>query len=99
MEVPEKLMGDFKALEQYGHALKMKYKKNFKRHIKIDDSLLCLYIDVYIPSTGDWSRVDIEAARADNRARMAKKTKNSSKHLCSHDGSDSGEEEEEEDGD
>ena len=82
MEVPERLMGEFKALEQYGHNMKTKHKKNFKRHIKIDDSLLCLYIDVFIPKTNQWIRVDMDNVREDNKARLDKKNKGTDKkHL------------------
>ena len=46
MQIPERLRGDFKILERYGHAMKNKHKDGFKRHIKIDDTKLCLYMDV-----------------------------------------------------
>ena len=73
MEKPEKLIGDYKALEQYGHAMKTKHKDGFKRHIKIDDTTMCLYMDVYLPKPKEWMRVDMEHVRADNKARTKKK--------------------------
>ena len=75
LEIPERLLSDFKSLEQYGHAMKSKHKEKFKRHIKMDDTLMCLYMDVYIPKTDEWIRVDTEHARADNKERAEKKKK------------------------
>ena len=72
MEVPERLLGDYKALEQYGHAMKNKHKIGFKRHIKIDDSGLCLYMDIYVPKAKEWIRVDMELVQEDNKKRTAK---------------------------
>ena len=76
MEVPERLIGDFKALEQYGHAMKEKHGRGFKRHIKIDDSALCLYLDVFLPKKEKWIRVDMDHVREDNKKR--RKDNNSS---------------------
>ena len=73
IEIPEKLMGDFKCLEQYGHAMKTKHKAGFKRHIKMDDADTCLYMDAFIPKVKDWVRIDLDVARADNEKRMKKK--------------------------
>ena len=89
MEIPERLIGDFKALEQYGHAMKAKHKAGFRRHVKIDDSLKCLYIDVFIPKTKQWVRVDIEAVREDNKERVSRKTKKTAKKYLSTYGSES----------
>ena len=49
MEVPERLMSDFKALERYGHAMCEKHGNELKRNIKMDDSAMCLYLDIYLP--------------------------------------------------
>ena len=51
---------------------------------------------MFIPQTGEWSRVDVDAARADNKARLAKKTRNSEKPLCSHNSEGAVDEDEEE---
>ena len=77
MEIPERLIADFKALEQYGHALKSKHKNGFKRHIKLDDSCLGLYLDVFLPKQAKWIRVDVEHARMDNKRRTARTMKKS----------------------
>ena len=69
MEIPERLLGDFKALEQYGHAMKEKHGRHFKRHIKTDDSEMNLYLDVYLPAKEKWVRVDMEYVRDDNKKR------------------------------
>ena len=47
MEVPERLIGEFKIFEQYGFAMKEKHGNGFKRNIKIDDSKMGLYMDVF----------------------------------------------------
>ena len=73
MEIPERLLGDFKGLEQYGHAMHTKHGKEFKRHIKMDDSLKQLYMDVYLPRPKAWARVDMSLVKKDNANRLAKK--------------------------
>ena len=69
LEIPEKLMGDFKACENYGHAMKKKHGAGFKRHTKLDDAELCLYMDLYLPKKKQWTRVDMAAICVDNGAR------------------------------
>ena len=69
LEIPERLLGDFKACEQYGHAMKSKHGIGFKRHTKLDDSRLCLYVDIYLPKPKVWARVDIDVVRKDNDGR------------------------------
>ena len=83
MEIPERLMADFKALEQYGHALKSKHKNGFKRHIKLDDSNLSLYLDVFLPSQNKWIRVGVDHAREDNKKRMTRTMTKSDMDLLS----------------
>ena len=83
MEVPERLMSDFKSLEQYGHAMREKYGREFKRHTKMDDAGLCVYLDVYLPGPKVWMRVDVDLARKDNQQRLAKKSNTSNSHLLS----------------
>ena len=73
LEIPEKMIGDFKTLEQYGHALKEKHGAGFKRHIKMDDMTQELYLDVYLPRSEKWVRVDLDLAKKDNEARKNKK--------------------------
>ena len=72
LEIPEKLLGDFKSLEQYGHAMREKHGVGFKRHIKLDDSVMGLYMDVYPPQAKQWIRVDMDLVREDNLGRRAK---------------------------
>ena len=75
LEVPERLMGDFKACEQYGHAMKLKHGKGFKRHTKLDDANMCLYLDMYLPKSEIWARVDMDIVRKDNRGRLQRRQK------------------------
>ena len=88
MEIPERLIGSFKALEEYGHAMRGKHGNGFKRHIKIDDTLLCLYLDICLPKQAEWIRVDMEHVLADNKGRRDKKAKKTDKNLLSTVGSD-----------
>ena len=83
MEIPERLMSDFKALEQYGHAMKEKHGKNMKRHTKLDDASLCVYLDIYLPRQETWVRVDVDLARKDNQKRQEKKSKKTDSDLLS----------------
>ena len=76
LEIPEKLMGEFRALEQYGHAMKGKHGNGFKRHIKMDDMMKCLYIDLYLPKQKEWISVDMDLVLRDNEGRRNKKKKN-----------------------
>ena len=76
-------MSDFKALEQYGHAMREKHGKDFKRHTKLDDSCLCVYLDVFLPGPKAWVRVDVDLARKDNQKRIARKSKVSNVNLLS----------------
>ena len=96
MEIPDKLIGDHKALEQYGHAMKEKHKEGFKRHIKIDDARQCLYMDVYIPKQKQWARVDMDLVREDNNSRAAKKARTMDKRTLTTAGSSEEEEEKDE---
>ena len=73
LEIPDHLMGDFKSFEQYGHSLKKMHCKEFKRHIKFDDTNMCLFIDIKLPEE-EWMRLDIDIARADNAANLKKKS-------------------------
>ena len=75
LEIPEKLMGDFKSLEQYGHAMRGKHGNGLKRHIKMDDSIKGLYIDLYLPKQKEWVRVDLDIANRDNKSRRTQKSK------------------------
>ena len=83
IEIPDQLLGDYKTLEQYGHAMKQKHKIGFKRHIKLDDSILGLYMDIYLPKQKEWVRIDMELARTDNAGRRAKKSQAINKKLLS----------------
>ena len=85
MEVPERLMADFKALEQYGHAMREKHGKLFKRHIKLDDATLGIYLDVFIPRTKSWVRVDVGLARADNLKRQSVRSRGTDRDLLTTD--------------
>ena len=93
MEIPDRLLGDHKALEQYGHAMKLKHKDGFRRHIKMDDSGLCLYMDVYLPKQKQWVRVDMDLVKEDNAGRAAKIRKAVNKNDLRTGNSDSDEDE------
>ena len=81
IEIAERLY--FKYLEKYGHALKAKHKAGFKRHIKLDDSNLCLYMDAFLPKVKEWMRIDVELAREDNARRTKKIASAKDKKLLS----------------
>ena len=75
MEIPERLRGDHKALEVYGHHMKTKHGDGFKRHTKLDDEKMCLYMDAYIPRMKSWVRIDVDQAKSDNEKRRKKQVK------------------------
>ena len=81
MEIPERLLGDFKLMERYGHAMRIKHKEKFKRHIKMDDACMCIYMDAFVPKVGEWVRIEMDTAREDNAKRMHKKTKGNQRKL------------------
>ena len=63
--------------------MKEKIGKGFKRHTKLDDALLCLYLDLYLPGPSKWVRVDVELAKTDNIKRQAKQAKKTDLALLS----------------
>ena len=75
LEIPERLISDFKSCEQYGHAMKKKHGVGFKRHTKMDDSRLCIYMDMYLPAQKAWVRVDMDVVTKDNTNRLANSAK------------------------
>ena len=83
LEIPEKLIGDFKTFEQYGHSMREKHGSEFKRHTKLDDTRLCLYMDLYLPKAKEWVRVEADHAREDNGTRMKRRAKVDKKDLFS----------------
>ena len=60
---------------QYGHAMKVKYGVGFKRHTKLDDSKLCVYMDIFLPKHNSWARVDMDVVRRDNDGRQKSQVK------------------------
>ena len=83
LDIPERLLGDFKSCEQYGHAMKTKHGDGFKRHTKMDDTNQSIYIDMYIPKSQTWVRVDMDMVRRDNKDRQSRKPKVSEEDLMS----------------
>ena len=83
MQIPERLLGDQKTFEQYGHNMWKKHGKQFKRHIKLDDSSLTLYMDAFIPKIKKWIRIEIDVAREDNSKRKARMETVTDKNLLS----------------
>ena len=48
LRIPAHLMGFFKTMETFGHRLRNDYGENFKKHIKYDEYLFTMYIQVRI---------------------------------------------------
>ena len=57
------------------HNLKNKHGLGFKRHTKLDDSKLCLYMDAFIPKLGEWIRIDVDQAKEDSDKRRSRAKK------------------------
>ena len=67
-DVPSFLGGVFKALMQYGHAMKRKYGADFKRNVRFEDAELTMCIDVRFPYEDEWTSVGYERVLEDRRA-------------------------------
>ena len=57
---------------QYGHAMKMRYGKDFRKNIRFDDVGLTFCIDVLIPGQRAWETVTYQRALVDCRNKERK---------------------------
>ena len=76
LRIPAHLMGVFKTLETFGHRLRHDYGENFKKHIKYDEYLFTMYIQVGVKKEGEtteWTNYTAEQAREANRRASEKK--------------------------
>ena len=60
MDIPVHLMSVFRLLENHGLKMKKKYGRDFKRHIRYDDSDQSPYLNVRIPGETTWTRIGPE---------------------------------------
>ena len=76
LDIPGYLMGAFKTLEAFGYALRRRHGTSFRKHIKFDELLLSLYIQVGVKIENedvDWSIYTPEEAREGMKKLTAKK--------------------------
>ena len=71
MQVPLCLQSHFRILFKFGQSLRMRHGQGTRRHIKFDDALRGLYLNVKLPGDEHWSRVSVEVARRGLNARAA----------------------------
>ena len=64
MDIPPHLMTTFKLLESYGRDLRVRYGKDFKRHVRFDDEARSLYLNMRIPGDQNWTRISPDTARS-----------------------------------
>ena len=69
MQVPPSLQSHFRILFKFGQSLRMRHGQGTRRHIKFDDALRSLYLNVKLPGDERWSRVSVEVARRGLSAR------------------------------
>ena len=67
-DVPAHLGGVYKTLLQYGHALKEKYGRDFRRNIRHEDAEHSYCIDVCFKRDGEWITIGYERALADRKS-------------------------------
>ena len=72
IDVPAHLKEVFRTLDTHGHLLKLKHK-DLKRHVKFDDELLTLCLDVKIDRDSPWERVSAVFAREERKERELRK--------------------------
>ena len=72
-EIPDFLGGIHKGLEQYGRLLKRRHGGGMKRSLKFDYASLTLYMDVKLPNSDEWLKVDWVMAK-DELAEMDRAT-------------------------
>ena len=72
LDIPTHLSGVFRALMQYGYALKKKHGAEMKRNVRFDDIEQTLCMDVCFPGEKEWVTVDYGMALTDKRARASR---------------------------
>ena len=78
LEIPDHLYGMHKDLKIYGSILRTEHGQGLKRHIKYEDTTQALCMDVKLPDTEDWLRVDwamAKEARAEKERTAAATTR------------------------
>ena len=63
LEVPNMLRPAFNTLRRYGHQLKMRHGPGTRHHVKFDDDLKTMFLNVKLPEEERWSRVELDLAR------------------------------------
>ena len=56
-------------------------QEKFKRHTKMDDSRMCLYLDAFIPKLREWVRIDMDVVHKDNEGRLKRRAKLTDKKM------------------
>ena len=62
LDVPDHLNGVYKDLRIYGGLLRREHGQGLRRQVKFDDTKLTLYMDVKLPNSEEWLRVDRDLA-------------------------------------
>lgn len=70
IEVPPRLRATFRVLFRYGQNLRTRHGPGTRRHIKFDDALQTLFLNIKLPGDERWSRVSFEMARRGIRTRQ-----------------------------
>ena len=71
IEVPKHLEADFRCLFRFGQTLRARHGPGTRRHVKFDDTLKSLFLNIKLPTDERWSRVPIEIARRSMKQREA----------------------------
>ena len=75
LDVPTHLKGVYKALMQYGYALKVKHGDGLKRNVRFDDMEQTMCMDVKFPKESKWVTLDFDMAMEDKRARAKREVR------------------------
>ena len=81
LNYPDYMGPDFRVLEWYGAEMRRIHKEGTKRSIKYDDELMCLCIDVKLPSNEEWLRVHPKQAREHKARRTSDSTERAKRIL------------------
>ena len=69
IEVPRRLRGAFSTLFKFGQQLRLRHGEGTRKHIKFDDVGRTLFLNIKLPRDESWSRVSVEMARRNLKAR------------------------------
>ena len=64
LEIPRSLLPTFKLLERHGHQLRSCHGPELKCHIKFDDSIMDLFLDVRLPGESERVRLTPDVVRS-----------------------------------